>query len=222
MTSGNQLSPTITGTRRALLEHLLSADANAVTLAKHLGINTSAIRSHLDVLELAGLVSSRHEPATRGRPKRLYALTPLALTLFPQKSAQLASTILQAMVRSLDVKTLNALIRQIVRTLWQQILPEKPSGTLRDRLTHIIQALNVAGSYASLEEDQDAFVIVIRNFIFREVLNSVSSEISNRFTTEFLRELQRLLGPVHVQWSGTPELDDHLRRIHITSRRERT
>jgi predicted ArsR family transcriptional regulator len=193
-----------------------------VTLAKHLGINISAIRSHLDVLELAGLVSSRREPATRGRPKRIYALTPLALTLFPQKSVQLISTILQAMERSLDAKTVNALIQQTAQSLWQQILPEKPSGSLRDQLAYIVQALNRAGSYASLEEDEDAFVIVIRNFIFREALNIVSPAMGSYFTTEFLRELRRMLGPVRVHWADTPELGNHLRRIRVKPRRERT
>ena len=220
MTSGNQLSSTITGTRREILEHLLSSDANAVTLANQLGINISAIRSHLDVLEVAGLVSSRREPATRGRPKRLYTLTTFALTLFPQKSAHLISAIFQAMERSLDTKTINTLIRHSVQTLWQQILPEKPSGSLRDRLADVTQALTLAGSYASLEEDQDSFTIVIRNFIFREAFSNVSPAISSRLSLEFLRELQRMLGPVRAEWTDTPAVGDHLRRIRVTPRKE--
>lgn len=218
MTSGTQLSPTITGTRRDLLEQLLTADANAVKLASHLGINISAIRSHLDVLELAGLVSSRHEPAARGRPKRIYTLTAVALALFPQRSTQLTSALFQSMERSLDAKTVNTLIRHTVQTLWQEILPTKPSGNLRDQLLDIVEALNVVGSYASLEQERDSFTIVIRNFIFRETLNEMSPTLGNRFTTEFLRQLQRMIGPNKTQWIETPEQGDHQRRIRITPR----
>ena len=222
MTSGNKLSPTITGTRRAILEHLLGTDANAVTLANHLRINISAIRSHLDVLEVAGLVSSRREPAARGRPKRLYTLTPLALTLFPQKNAHFISALFQAIERSLDTKTINALIGHTVKALWQQLLPEKPSGSLRDRLAAITQALNIAGSYASVKQEQGAFIIVIRNFIFREAFSTFSTTINSRINVQFLRELQRMLGPVWVEWTDTPTVGDHLRRIRVTPRKEQT
>ncbi|MFX1565881.1 MAG: ArsR family transcriptional regulator, partial [Promethearchaeota archaeon] len=60
MTSQSKLSPIVTGTRRLILESLLRTDANAVTLAENLGINISAIRGHLDVLELAGLITSTY------------------------------------------------------------------------------------------------------------------------------------------------------------------
>ncbi|MFX1577229.1 MAG: helix-turn-helix transcriptional regulator, partial [Promethearchaeota archaeon] len=111
MTSTSKLSPVISGTRRAILECLLVQDANAVFLAEQLGINISAIRGHLDVLEIAGLVSSRHEQAKRGRPKRLYSLTLLAHSLFPNQTAQLFSALIHAIIRSLNVKTSNSLIR---------------------------------------------------------------------------------------------------------------
>jgi predicted ArsR family transcriptional regulator len=171
-------------------------------------------------LEVAGLVSSRREPAARGRPKRIYTLTPFALTLFPQKSAHLISGVFQAMERSLDTKTINTLIRHTVQTLWQQILPEKPSGSLRDRLADVTQALTNTGGYASLEEEQGSFTIVVRNFIYREAFSTVSPRMSSRLSLEFLRELQRMLGPVRAEWIDIPAVGDHLRRIRITPRKE--
>ncbi|MFX1343455.1 MAG: ArsR family transcriptional regulator, partial [Promethearchaeota archaeon] len=101
MASESKLASTISGTRRIILEALLVADANAVTLARQLEIHISAIRNHLDVLEAAGLVSSRHEHATRGRPKRTYFLSDTAHTLFPQQSARVFSLLLQAVATSL-------------------------------------------------------------------------------------------------------------------------
>lgn len=211
----------ITGTRRAILEHLLDADANAVTLANRLDINISAIRNHLDAMELAGLVSSRREPAERGRPKRLYSLTPLALTLFPQKTAQVTAALLQTLNQSFDTKTINDLIRQSLRILWKQIFPDKPSGSLQDRLDQIVQALNAYGCYASLNQDQEFFVIVIRNFMFREVVNTAPPGIGGFFKREFLRQLKRIAGDVRVQWVGHIDFGDHIQRIRITPRRER-
>ncbi len=220
MTSPSKLSPLITDTRRVILEYLLGTDANAVTLSEHLRINISAIRGHLDVLELAGLVSSSFEHATRGRPKRLYSLTPQARNLFPQQTASIISTLLQILVQSFETKTFNSLIRQVVTSLWQQILPSKPSGSLQDRLDSVVDALDNFGFYASLELIADQFAIVVRNDVFRLALVTLPSEQIARFQQEFWNRLSRLVGEIRVKRTDLPEPSQHGFRVLVEERRK--
>ncbi len=220
MTSESKLAFTISGTRRALLEALLVADANAVMLARQLGIHISAIRNHLDVLEAAGLVSSRHEHAKRGRPKRTYFLTDSARTLFPQQSAHIFSLLLQAVATSLGVKTSTSLIRQLVTSLWEQILPEKPSGTLTDQLRRVARALDAFGFYASLELLEGQFVIVLRNDVFTEAFSEAPQDLADQFYQEFWNHLSRILERVQIQRREVTEQGEHGYRLYVVERRE--
>jgi len=220
VTSDSKLASIISGTRRALLESLLVADANAVMLAQQLGIHISAVRSHLDVLEVAGLVSSRHEHAKRGRPKRTYFLTTSARTLFPQQSARVFSVLLQVVARSLGVKTSNSLIRQLVTSLWEQILLEKPSGTLKDRLRRVVRALDAFGCYASLEQFEGQFMIVLRNDVFGEAFSEVPRDLADQFYHEFWNHLARILERVHIQRGEVSEPGEHGSRLYVVERRE--
>jgi predicted ArsR family transcriptional regulator len=220
VTSDSKLAPIISGTRRKLLESLLVADTNAVTLAQQLNIHISAVRNHLDVLEGAGLVSSRHEHAKRGRPKRIYFLTAYTRTLFPQQSARVFSLLLQVVVRSLGVKTSTSLIRQLVTSLWDQILLEKPSGTLKDRLRRVVHALDAFGFYASLEQFEGEFVIVLRNDVFGEAFSEVPRDLADQFYQEFWNHLARLLERVHIQRRVVSEPGEHGSRLYVVERRE--
>jgi predicted ArsR family transcriptional regulator len=220
LTSTSKLSPVISGTRRAILECLLVQDANAVFLAEQLGINISAIRGHLDVLEIAGLVSSRHEQAKRGRPKRIYSLTPLAYSLFPTQTTQVFSAFIQAIIRSLNVKTTNSLIRQMITSLWHQILPEKPSGILSDQLSAVVQALDTFGFYASLESTDDQFVILIHNDVFRPALQALHESQANYFRQEFWKHLKRMVEGIEVQIAKGEDPGQHGLRVFVEERKE--
>jgi predicted ArsR family transcriptional regulator len=199
---------------------LLRADANAVTLSEHLRINISAIRGHLDVLELTGLVSSSYEHATRGRPKRLYSLTPQARNLFPQQTVPIFSALLQVLVKSSDTKTFNSLIRQVVTSLWQQILPSKPIGSLQDRLDSVVDALDNFGFYASLEIIADQFAIVVRNDVFRSALANLPSELTARFQQEFWNRLRRFVGEIRLKLIELPDPSQHGFRVLVEERRK--
>jgi len=218
--SSSKLSSLITGTRRVILEHLLEADANAVSLAENLNINISAIRGHLDVLELAGLISSSYEHAKRGRPKRIYSLTPLAYSLFPTQTTHIISTLIDVILRSFDEKTANSLIRQVVIELWGQILPKKPSGDLSDRLRGAVEALDRYGFYASLEPIDDQYGIVIRNDVFQPALSAIPAQQASLFRREFWKHLTRLIDGIRVHITEGSEPWSQGLRILIEERRK--
>ncbi len=220
MTSPSKLSPLLTGTRRVILEYLLRTDANAVTLAENLDINISAIRGHLDVLEIAGLVSSSYEQAKRGRPKRIYSLTKLAHSLFPIKTEQVFSALVEAIIRSFNVKTTNSLIRQVVASLWQQILPEKPSGSLQEQINIIVEALTSYGFYASFEFVDDQYAIRIYNDVFQPALNVIPEEQATQFQQEFWKQLTRIIDGIQVRTVEMPEMMIHGFRVLIEERKE--
>ncbi len=219
MTSQSKLSPIVTGTRRLILESLLRTDANAVTLAENLGINISAIRGHLDVLELAGLITSTYQHAIRGRPKRLYTLKPLAYTLFPAQTTLLLEALFQVLVRSLDAKTTSNLIRQVVTQVWQQILPNTPTGSLQDRLDRIVEALDQFGFYASLDQTGQQQAIVIHNNVFQSALAVLPDVLATRFHREFWNRLSQLLDGTRVQFEAA-EARQHTFRVFVEERWE--
>lgn len=210
----------ISGTRRAILECLLVKDANAVFLAEELGISISAIRGHLDVLEIAGLVSSRHEQAKRGRPKRLYSLTPLAYSLFPTQTAKVFSALVHAIARQLNVKTTNSLIKQMITNLWHQILPETPSGSLSDQLFVVVQALDTFGFYASLEPADDQFVILIRNDVFRPTLQALPEDQAHYFQQEFWKRLKRIVKGIEVRIETEQDPNQNQLRVFVEEIKE--
>ncbi len=210
----------MTGTRRVILEYLLRTDANAVTLAENLDINISAIRGHLDVLEIAGLVSSSFEQAKRGRPKRIYSLTLLANSLFPVKTGQVLSALVEAIARSFDVKTTNSLIRQVVASLWQQILPDKPSGNLQEQISTIVEALDNFGFYASFELVDNQYAIRIHNDVFQPAFRVIPEEQAIRFQQEFWKRLARILDGIRVRIVEMPEPMTHGFRVLIEERKE--
>ncbi len=220
LTSTSKLSSVISGTRRTILEYLLTTETNAVTIADQLNINISAIRGHLDVLEIAGLVSSRHEHATRGRPKRIYFLTPLAHNLFPNQTNQVFSAMVEAIVRSFDVKTTASLIRQVATRLWEIILPDKPTGSLQDRLTTIVQALDNFGFYASLETDESQYALVIQNDVFRSALTALPDAEAIRFQREFWNRLNRIVGGIQIRIILKTDLGQRGFRVVVEERRE--
>ncbi|MFX1509949.1 MAG: helix-turn-helix transcriptional regulator [Promethearchaeota archaeon] len=219
MTSQNKLSPIVTGTRRLILESLLRTDVNAVTLAENLGINISAIRGHLDVLELAGLIFSTYQHATRGRPKRLYTLTPLAYSLFPTQTTSFLEALFQVLVRSLDAKTTNTLIRQVVTRVWQQILPDTPTGNLQDRLIRIVEALDQFGFYVSFDQIGQQQTIVIHNNVFQSALAVLPDALATQFHQDFWNRLSQLLEGIRVRVDPA-EARQHRFRVFIEERRE--
>jgi predicted ArsR family transcriptional regulator len=199
---------------------LLRTDANAVTLAENLGINISAIRGHLDVLELAELISSTYQHATRGRPKRLYTLTPLAYTLFPSQTIPFLEALFQVLSRSLDEKTTNTLIRQVVIRLWQKILSDEPTGSLQDRLDRIVDALDQFGFYASLDQIGQKQAIVIHNNVFHSASAVLPKAQATRFHRDFWNRLSQILKGAHVQFD-TADAHQHAFRVFIEERREK-
>jgi predicted ArsR family transcriptional regulator len=82
--------------RPALLDLLkIHGPSNAPGLARLRGVNLTAVRQQLSMLQREGLVESRVEKRRVGRPTHLFALTEKAEALFPQAYGPLALALLR-------------------------------------------------------------------------------------------------------------------------------
>ena len=81
----------MTDAKRRLVERLKRSDsATAGELAADLGLTDTAVRQHLEALELAGFVRRSAAEATgRGRPPVRWQLTAAAAGVFPDRHAEL-------------------------------------------------------------------------------------------------------------------------------------
>jgi len=88
--------------RPAVLDLLkVHGPSNPPALARLLGINVTAVRQQLAILQRDGLVEVTVEKRPVGRPTHLYGLTPKAEALFPQAYGPMALSILRQL-RALD------------------------------------------------------------------------------------------------------------------------
>jgi predicted ArsR family transcriptional regulator len=88
--------------RPALLDLLkLRGPLNAPALAALLGVNPTAVRQQLAVLQREGLVASAVQRRRVGRPTHLWSLTPKAEALFPQAYGPFALSLLRQ-IRDMD------------------------------------------------------------------------------------------------------------------------
>ena len=94
--SARTATPAIS-TRRSILE-LLKQEGHVDTrgLADRLGLTPMAIRLHLYGLEEEGFITHGEQRRSRGRPAKVWSLTPAADTLFPDRHSDLTLSLLEA------------------------------------------------------------------------------------------------------------------------------
>jgi predicted ArsR family transcriptional regulator len=107
--------------RPAILDLLKTAGgANAPALARALGVNVTAARQQLAVLQREGLVQVRVERRKVGRPTHLYALTAKAEALFPQAYGPFALTLLRQLRDHDGEKKIERLLEQRTQELLRE------------------------------------------------------------------------------------------------------
>src|SRR5580700_5780471 len=98
-------------TTDAVLFQLKSlGEAQAETLASRLEITVQAVRQRLDRLLHENMVEYSDQPRGRGRPRRMWSLTPRAMSLFPDTHAQLTVDLIGAIRSELGEKAFERLL----------------------------------------------------------------------------------------------------------------
>lgn len=143
--------------RRRITEILKeNGSATVAQLAEELGMAQVSVRHHLDILvgeDLVELTGVRRRDGA-GRPSQVYALTPNALALFPQRNAQLAASVLTEMKAVLPQDEIaHILLRVAERTAAEAPRPWE-NQTLEERLDQVTNFLTQKG-YAARWENCD-------------------------------------------------------------------
>jgi predicted ArsR family transcriptional regulator len=99
-------------TKRRIVDRLKRVEsATAASLAEEFGLTDTAIRQHLDALEVGGLVQRHHgAPEGRGRPPVHWRLTALAEKLFPDRHADLTVDLIGSIRDALGEEALSKVI----------------------------------------------------------------------------------------------------------------
>jgi len=186
----------LTGTRKSIVANLLGKDTTTIELATLLKINESAIRRHLDLLEKNGLVFSRFEISARGRPKKVYCLTLQGRSLFPRKTRELLSFLIQRVTQRYGEKEVESLMTLVAKDFAKQLVTRRVEGGLFNRLRQLVKLLDDYGFFTSLSKRGNKFIIEYRNCVFEDVISQFGKYIC-KIDEEITREIT---GDVTIEW----------------------
>lgn len=140
--------------RRRIIEILKEAgSATVAELARQLGIAQVSVRHHLDILigedmvEAAGV--RRHDGA--GRPSQVYALTPQATRLFPQRHDAIAEGLLEEVKAALPAEQVRSFFIHLADKTAGEAPAALPDQSVEERLEEVTRFLTEKGYNARWE-----------------------------------------------------------------------
>jgi len=149
----------VDSTRSRVARSLLAdGPATATVLAQRLGLTPAAVRRHLDALAAAGQVEARdrapYGPASqrgRGRPAKVYALTPDGHEAFPQAYDHLATEALHHLTRLAGPAAVTDFARVLARDIEHRYTPAVQAAEPDQRVRALADALSGDGYAATVE-----------------------------------------------------------------------
>ena len=134
-------------------------------MAERLGVTTMAVRQHLAALQEQGLVDYVDERRKVGRPARVWHLTPKANDRFPDRHAELAVGILQAVQSAFGEEGLE---RLVTATTQQQIEAYRarmpgPGTPLEQRVAALARIRRDEGYMAEWHRVRDGTIEFLQN-----------------------------------------------------------
>ena len=137
----------------------------AARMAERLGVTTMAVRQHLAALQEQGLVDYVDERRKVGRPARVWHLTPKANDRFPDRHAELAVGILQAVQSAFGEEGLE---RLVTATTQQQIETYRarmpgPGAPLEQRVAALARIRRDEGYMAEWHRVRDGTIEFLQN-----------------------------------------------------------
>lgn len=167
----------IKGTRATIVRRLLENDLSALDLEEKLGINESAVRRHLEVLEQENYVEHYFEKASRGRPKKLFALTERGRDIFPEKSHLLFTLLAKSVEEKYGTESLAGLFSDLADRLAESLDIREDKGDLEERMEEFMDAMEDFGFYPALKKENGSYEIQFRNCVFRAGRSELGKKI---------------------------------------------
>lgn len=144
-----------------ILEILRDGPRQAQDVAADLGIDTSAVRRHLEGLRADGLVTRHNAIEGPGRPKTRYALSDAGWETFPRDYALVLSLALRKLADTHGRDAVLALLGSIAADVAAGI----PDGDRSTRVDALVRIYNDLGFEAHVEGGGDDVALVQRNCI---------------------------------------------------------
>lgn len=161
---GNEDFEPLSEAKRRLLDHLKRGGPAMVDrLAALQGSTEVAVRQHLKVLEQQGLVRrTKSSPSGRGRPSELWALSPAAAELFPDRHGELTIDLIDGVREAFGEAGLDRLIEirsrsqeERYRRLWS------PASGLAHKLEQLAAARTREGYMAEVVREPGGTYLLI-------------------------------------------------------------
>jgi predicted ArsR family transcriptional regulator len=137
---------------RSILEN---GPSTAAALARRLALTPAAVRRHLDTLLAAGMLDAREERVYgqrgRGRPAKVFALTPSGRDAFEQAYDDLAVGALTFLAETGGDDLVAAFARRRVADLEERYRPVVAAAAPGDRAAALARALSADGYAASAQ-----------------------------------------------------------------------
>lgn len=203
--------PHLSGSQKRVLEEL-KEPSRANEVAARLGVDTSAVRRHLDNLVSQGLVESFDVRDGPGRPKRFYKVTDAGRELGPRNYPLLLAMLMKKVSEGEGRKKLLRYLEQIAADLAG---PEAKHKDAHMRLDLLLAKYNALGFEAEIQKEGGEMVLVQRNCPFL----AAASADPQGFCTSFDEGIMRTMLPDHnVVLDSSQAHGDHICR-HIISKK---
>ncbi|MGC8782651.1 MAG: helix-turn-helix transcriptional regulator [Anaerolineae bacterium] len=152
--------------RQRIIEILKeSGSATVAELAGQLGIAQVSVRHHLDILIGEDMVEAtgvrRHDGA--GRPSQVYALTPQAARLFPQRHDAIAEGLLEEVKAALPAEQVRAFFIHLANKTAGEAPAAMPNQSLEERLEEVARFLTEKGYNVRWEEKDGRYELHAHN-----------------------------------------------------------
>jgi len=158
----------LTAAKRRILERLKRVEsATAPELAVAFGLTDTAIRQHLEALEVSGLVErATSSPSGRGRPPVAWHLADLADVVFPDRHADLTVELLGALRARLGDGALDAVLDARATTqlaTYRAVVNHGRAASIHVRAERLARRRSDEGYLAEAVAEPDGSVLLIEH-----------------------------------------------------------
>ncbi len=158
-----------------ILESLSISSRSMEELSSILSINKTAVKEHMETLQMKGYVTSYFQGSGTGRPKKYYEITEKGLSLFPKKYIEFSKLFIEEVEKTVGSSKLNEMLENVAFRIISETGWESPELSTLDRkgkiekLKEYVSMLNVLGYNATMDIYDDHVEIARHNCIFYDL-----------------------------------------------------
>ena len=177
-----------------IITELSYSERSMDDLANLLKINKTAVKEHMENLELKGYVRSFFRGGGPGRPRKFYELTEKGMSLLPKRYVSFATMLVGEIESEFGRDKVNEILGKVAdKIVTESGWVKAKSGKNLSRedkiskLQDFVSTLNKLGYYARLEITDDVVRIIRHNCIFYELAKNNSKIICSSLGSEIIK-----------------------------------